>query len=126
LAPTWVFTSSKADTEKVKKLRESGVKTIVCKAKTGQLFCREVALYMGNAGLNSILVEGGGKVAASFFTAGLIDRVYFIRAPSFAGAGGVPAISQLGLGTNAQKFVRTDVRALGSDILEVLERGVLN
>lgn len=40
---------------------------------------------LGDAGLDSVLVEGGGETAASFLDAGLVDRVTFLIAPLIIG-----------------------------------------
>ena len=126
LAPTWVFTSAMADKKKIQLLQEKGVKVIVCKTIENHIFCIEVATYMGRSGLNSALIEGGGQIAASFFTADLIDRIYSIRAPSFSGEDGIPSVGRMRVLIDDQKFTRTDFKVLGNDVLEILERKVLN
>lgn len=72
-----------------------------------------------------LLVEGGARTAAAFLRAGLVDRLLLYRAPILIG-GGVPALGDIGLHRLAEAHGRwqmVDARALGSDRLEVYERG---
>lgn len=65
-----------------------------------------------------LLVEGGAATAAAFLSAGLVDRLLLYRAPVRFGEGiaGLPE----GVPTG---FTLADRRQLGSDVLEVYERG---
>lgn len=70
--------------------------------------------------LASILLEGGGQIAASFVKAGLVDRIEWFRAPILLGAEGLPALGGLGLDkvSDAPTFVRTRVQEVGPDLWE--------
>jgi diaminohydroxyphosphoribosylaminopyrimidine deaminase/5-amino-6-(5-phosphoribosylamino)uracil reductase len=75
------------------------------------------------AGVDSILVEGGGELAGGLLEAGLVDRVYWIQAPIWLGSG-TPAF---GTGTAvaleaAESWTVTDRQALGRDTLLVVDR----
>ena len=77
------------------------------------------------AGVDHLLVEGGARTAASFLAADLVDRLLLYRAPILIG-GGLPALADIGLTSLADAHGRWrlhDARALGSDRLEVYERG---
>ncbi len=76
------------------------------------------------AGVASILIEGGGELAASFVRAGLVDRMEWFRAPILLGAEGRPCLGPLGLETlaAAPQFDRVRVEALGRDIWETYQR----
>lgn len=41
--------------------------------------------FLAQQGVNSVLCEGGGKLAASLMAAGLIDEIYWVIAPKFIG-----------------------------------------
>ncbi len=73
---------------------------------------------------SSVMIEAGGRVAASAIRAGIVDRIEWFRAPVLLGGDGLPAIAALGLETlgAAPMFRRTDVRACGADIGETWER----
>jgi diaminohydroxyphosphoribosylaminopyrimidine deaminase/5-amino-6-(5-phosphoribosylamino)uracil reductase len=46
-------------------------------------------------GLTRVMVEGGGKLGASLFDAGLIDEVAWFRATKIMGGNGRPAVGGL-------------------------------
>ena len=79
----------------------------------------------GLNGVQTLLIEGGARTAASFLKAGLVDRILLYRAPIMIG-GGKACLGDIGLndlGSAHGCWQRTDTRALGSDTLDVYERG---
>lgn len=79
---------------------------------------------LSRRGLTSVLIEGGGQVAASFLRAGLVDRIEWFRAPILLGGDGRPGVAGLALAklADAPKFRRLSVEALGDDLWERYER----
>jgi len=77
-----------------------------------------------DAGAASVLIEGGGQVAASFLRAGAIDRLEWFRAPILLGGEGRPCVAALALAklADAPKFRRLSVEAVGDDLWERYER----
>ncbi len=75
-------------------------------------------------GLSRLLVEGGGRAAAGFLRAALVERIEWFRAPIILGAEGRPGIGDLSLGqlAAAPTFRRTEVRSIGADLWERYER----
>ena len=73
--------------------------------------------------ITSVLIEGGGQVAASFIRAGCIERLEWFRAPILLGAEGRPCIAGLALAKlgNAPKFRRLSAEPLGDDLWERYE-----
>jgi diaminohydroxyphosphoribosylaminopyrimidine deaminase/5-amino-6-(5-phosphoribosylamino)uracil reductase len=76
------------------------------------------------AGIDSLLVEGGGRLAGALLSAELVDRYYWVQTPLWLGVGAAPAMA--GLPTTplseARRWRVTDRRALGDDTLLVLDR----
>jgi diaminohydroxyphosphoribosylaminopyrimidine deaminase/5-amino-6-(5-phosphoribosylamino)uracil reductase len=72
----------------------------------------------------SVLLEGGGRLAASFLRTGFIDRIEWFRAPIILGEEGLPAIAALEIAklADAPRFRRTGVREVGEDLWESYER----
>ena len=72
------------------------------------------------AGAKSVLIEGGGQVAASFLRAGLVDALEWFRAPILLGGEGRPCVASLALAklADAPKFRRLGVEPVGDDLWE--------
>ncbi|WP_292083033.1 MULTISPECIES: RibD family protein [unclassified Brevundimonas] len=71
-------------------------------------------------GVGSLLVEGGGRVAASFLQAGVVDAIEWFRAPILLGGEGRPCVASLALAklADAPKFRRLGVEPVGNDLWE--------
>jgi diaminohydroxyphosphoribosylaminopyrimidine deaminase/5-amino-6-(5-phosphoribosylamino)uracil reductase len=74
--------------------------------------------------VTSLLLEGGGGLAASFLAADLVDEIVTHVAPELYGAEGVAACAPLpmpGRAFGGARFVRASLRPLGAD-LEIVYR----
>lgn len=82
-----------------------------------------VLAALAERNITSVLIEGGGQVAASFIRAGCIDRLEWFRSPILLGAEGRPCIAGLALAklSNAPKFRRLSAELLGDDLWERYE-----
>ena len=71
-------------------------------------------------GAASVLLEGGGQVAASFLRAGLVDRLEWFRAPILLGVEGRPCVAALDLANlaDAPTFRRLSAESVGDDLWE--------
>ena len=71
-----------------------------------------------------LLIEGGGQVAASFLSAGLVDAIEWFRAPIILGDEGRPAVGDFVLNRlkDAPRFKRVEVSSIGDDLWERYER----
>jgi diaminohydroxyphosphoribosylaminopyrimidine deaminase / 5-amino-6-(5-phosphoribosylamino)uracil reductase len=79
---------------------------------------------LNHRGVPSVLIDGGGQVAASFLRAGLVDRIEWFRAPILLGGEGRSCVAALTLGalSEAPRFRRLAVQPLGDDLWERYER----
>lgn len=75
-------------------------------------------------GLSRIFLEGGGKLAASFIQAGLVDTIQWFRAPILIGGDGLPAVAALGLTEmpDAPRWRTAATERIGDDTLETYVR----
>lgn len=75
-------------------------------------------------GLSRLFIEGGGRVAASFLSAGLVDQLIWFRAPVILGDRGRPAVGDLPWDSlaDAPRFRRVSIAEFGPDLCEVYER----
>jgi diaminohydroxyphosphoribosylaminopyrimidine deaminase/5-amino-6-(5-phosphoribosylamino)uracil reductase len=76
------------------------------------------------AGIESVLCEGGGALGARLLEAGLVDRLYWVQAPVWLGAGAVAAFPGMpdAAIASAPRWIPVERRALGPDTLLVLDR----
>jgi len=82
--------------------------------------CRALA----ERGVTRILIEGGATLATSFLKAGLVDRLYWFRAPIAIGEDGLAGLGSLTVDRLADSvgFRRLETRPLGNDMLELYGR----
>ncbi|MCX7973970.1 MAG: bifunctional diaminohydroxyphosphoribosylaminopyrimidine deaminase/5-amino-6-(5-phosphoribosylamino)uracil reductase RibD [Candidatus Aminicenantes bacterium] len=83
--PIIVFSSNQASSRKQKLLEKKGVKIIKVSHDGRWLNLEQVLEELGQLGIASILVEGGGQVLTSFFEQNLADKIYLHIAPCFLG-----------------------------------------
>lgn len=85
---------------------------------------RALDLLRRRHGVTSLLLEGGGTLAASFIKAGVIDIIEWYRASMILGGDGRSAIGDLGLSDmmSVYRFNRVSIAELGPDIHERYER----
>ncbi|HJQ73685.1 MAG TPA: dihydrofolate reductase family protein, partial [Gaiellaceae bacterium] len=74
---------------------------------------------LGERGITSLLVEGGGTVAAEALRARAVDRVVLFLAPRLLGGDGIPAIGALGLPrvADAVEIVDVSLGRIGPDLV---------
>jgi diaminohydroxyphosphoribosylaminopyrimidine deaminase/5-amino-6-(5-phosphoribosylamino)uracil reductase len=91
---------------------------------SGSLSLPELMNSATRAGVRSMMIEGGGRLAASFVRDGLVDRIEWFRAPILLGGDGRPCLAELGLAklAGAPTYERTAMRELGADLWETYER----
>src|SRR2546428_12006148 len=85
--PTWVMSSLDAPPSSVTQLERSGVR--VFRPTT----LRDGLRMLREAGIQSLLCEGGGALGAKLLTDGLVDRLYVVSAPARLWEWGTPGPS---------------------------------
>jgi diaminohydroxyphosphoribosylaminopyrimidine deaminase/5-amino-6-(5-phosphoribosylamino)uracil reductase len=93
-------------------------------AEDGRPSIPAVLRALDSAGVASLLIEGGGQVAAAFLRAGAVDRLEWFRAPILLGAEGRPCVAALALAklADAPKFRRLGAAPAGDDLWERYDR----
>jgi diaminohydroxyphosphoribosylaminopyrimidine deaminase/5-amino-6-(5-phosphoribosylamino)uracil reductase len=118
--PTYVVTISDSNN----RLTSVGVKVLQVKAVGERPDLKASLDALEAEGIGSVLVEGGGQVAASFLRCELVDAIEWFRAPIVLGGEGRPAVGSLALTAlgDAPRFRRVSVETVGDDLWERYER----
>jgi diaminohydroxyphosphoribosylaminopyrimidine deaminase/5-amino-6-(5-phosphoribosylamino)uracil reductase len=123
--PTWLITRAHRQRDRIKAYRDAGVEVmIVADAGDNGLSLEAGLEALGARGMTRVLVEGGGRVAASLLRAGLVDRLVWFHAAKVIGGDGVPAVSGFGLEelAGAPGFALRDSRPIGEDLVACYAR----
>jgi diaminohydroxyphosphoribosylaminopyrimidine deaminase/5-amino-6-(5-phosphoribosylamino)uracil reductase len=115
--PTIVIASPDAPTANLRRLELAGVAVL----RAGSL--EEGLGQLRGAGISSLLVEGGGRLAGALLARGLVDRYYWIQSPLWLGERGVPAFADVPSEPIAgvERWTVVERRALGDDTLLVVD-----
>jgi diaminohydroxyphosphoribosylaminopyrimidine deaminase / 5-amino-6-(5-phosphoribosylamino)uracil reductase len=116
--PTLVVASPQAPATRLTALERAGVRVVAAPS------LGEGLAALRAAGISSLLVEGGGRLAGTLIGNGLCDRFYWIQSPVWLGDRGVPAMAGLPSEpiARAERWRTVERRALGQDTLLVLDR----
>lgn len=87
-AERWVFCGAKASYKVQKELELAGVRVV--RSKSLRPTPREILKAFQSAGLERVLLEGGGEFNASFLEKKLVDRIYLTLAPLLLGGAESP------------------------------------
>jgi diaminohydroxyphosphoribosylaminopyrimidine deaminase / 5-amino-6-(5-phosphoribosylamino)uracil reductase len=96
-APTLVATTAAAPAAAVEAWRRAGAEVLVCQEAAREDGGRGVDLAglvgaLGRRGVLELLVEGGPRLQAGFWAAGLADRLVWYLAPLVVGGDGAPGL----------------------------------
>jgi diaminohydroxyphosphoribosylaminopyrimidine deaminase/5-amino-6-(5-phosphoribosylamino)uracil reductase len=119
-APTIIVTGPDCDPAKIQRLHDRDVQVLECRVFENLLDLNDLMLKLRNLSITSLLIEGGGRVAASALAAGIVNKVcYFIAPKMMGGNDGIPVFN--GSGPERIKDVfeltRVSTRQFGSDML---------
>ena len=118
-APTFIATTNMAGHRKVERLRKMGVQVLVLPRKGTRVSLGKCLQALGNMGVTSMLVEGGGELNAGFLREGLVNRVHLYVAPALLG--GQKTKGLLG-GRSPRRLAETvpvsnlSIQSLGEDV----------
>ncbi|MGB3260769.1 bifunctional diaminohydroxyphosphoribosylaminopyrimidine deaminase/5-amino-6-(5-phosphoribosylamino)uracil reductase RibD [Paenisporosarcina sp.] len=117
LADTWIFTSANYDEDKKKDLEKLGI-PVFSTSGSKQVNPIEVMNLLGEKGVSSVLIEGGGTINSAFLENKLIDKAIIYIAPKLIGGHLAPTFME-GLGidkmADAVDLIDTDFIKIGKD-----------
>lgn len=94
-AETWIFTSRTFDRAKGEQLLHAGVRLFETSGET-RTDVNDMLRILGENGIASLFIEGGGTVNAAFLENGLIDKVVLYFAPKLVGGKDAPTFIEGG------------------------------
>ncbi|HEX5480636.1 MAG TPA: bifunctional diaminohydroxyphosphoribosylaminopyrimidine deaminase/5-amino-6-(5-phosphoribosylamino)uracil reductase RibD [Dehalococcoidia bacterium] len=100
-------------------VERAGAEALVLPADAqGRVDLHALMRALGERGVLTLLVEGGGVLHASLFEAGLVDKVHAIIAPKIVGGSAYPAVAGAGVAHMADAITLQDIEVepLGDDI----------
>ena len=108
-----------AGSESLRKLERAGARILTLSQVGGRPSVRDLMAQLGKLGYLSVLIEGGGEVAASALEERVVDKILYFYAPKIIG--GREAINSVGgLGADtvasAIKLDRIRVRRFGDNV----------
>ena len=97
----------------------NGATVLVCNSRDGRVDLRDLLEKLGMLGVQSILLEGGSRLAGDALARGLIDECVFFYAPKVIGSDGFSPFAITGRTDMSQSLAFSDlsVRRIGSDIV---------
>ena len=119
--PTWFMVARPRAAERERAYRGSAAAIEAVAADgAGNVDLAAALGVLAAKGITSVLVEGGGRIAAALLAAGLVDRLVWYRAPLAIGGDGRAAIAGLGVDTldAAPHFDKIASRPVGDDFEE--------
>ncbi len=122
-APLLVIAATDADASRRVRLEAAGAQTDAVGRGPHGVDVEAALSCLSRRGIQTVLVEGGGHLAASLIDAEVVDRLEWFRAPLILGAEGVPGIGPLGIARlmEAHRWRRIALRELGPDVWESYE-----
>jgi diaminohydroxyphosphoribosylaminopyrimidine deaminase/5-amino-6-(5-phosphoribosylamino)uracil reductase len=102
------------------KLESKGAKVVEIAKKNGLIDLDSLMDHLGKSGITSLLIEGGSRVIASSFSAGIVDKIYFFFGPKILGGDdGTPVCRGPGpdLMANCTSVKDISVRRFDDDIM---------
>lgn len=119
-AETLVLVDALVESTNKERLLTAGAKLLPLSTRRGQFNMVEVMTALGEKGISSVLIEGGGGILGSALKNGVVQKIAFFYAPKLLGGDdGVPICRGQGAAVmdDAIGIVDLSARSLGPDIL---------
>ncbi len=119
-APVWLCHGTGDATA----FRAQGAESVPCPMVNGRVDVAAALTALADKGLTRVFCEGGGGLAASLLTAGLVDRLEVFQAGKVIGADGIAAVASMDVAhlADAPNFRLVATRRIGDDVLSSWDR----
>lgn len=115
LAGRTIIATTETDHHKHLPFLRQGAGLLVCSREDGRVSLPDLLKQLGGRGVQSILLEGGARLAGAMLSRGLIDEMAIFIAPRIIGSDGFPPLALQGM--------RTMDQAIGLNFLKVERSG---
>lgn len=108
-----------SDPQQERLLADRGVEILRCREDEGMVDLVDLLRALSSRGVQSVLVEGGGRLAGALFARGVVSRVALFYAPKLLAKEGIPMIA----GERSERISEAlalsslSIRRIGSDLL---------
>lgn len=123
--PVFVVTGPEVATERQKAAADRGLCVLPVDADgAGRPRPAAALAALASEGLTSVMIEGGGQIAAAFLAAGCVDRIAMFTGARAVGGDGTSAIAPFGVEKlgDAPSFTLAETRVLGDDLFAAYRR----
>ena len=123
--PLWLCHDARLDPALVAPWVATGALCLPCATTGRQVDPLAVLHSLGAQGITRVLCEGGGGLAASLLSAGLVDELVMFSAGLVIGAEGTPMLAAMGLDrlADAPRLKLVETRRVGDDLMHRWMRG---
>lgn len=117
--PLWVLHTEDANPDICQAWQGLGARLFPCASNQHQIDPQSAMQALGDAGLTRVFCEGGGTLAASLLSCGLVDELVIFTAGIGIGAEGQPMLGAMGLDrlSKAPRFELVETRNIGADTM---------
>ena len=115
-----MLTTPSAARARRRALERAGAEVLAVPGRGGKVALSAAMRRLAERGVVSVLIEGGGGLAAAALRARVVDRILLVSAPMLLGGDGRPMLAALGVTrlARAPRVVGVRVPRLGPDLLQ--------
>jgi diaminohydroxyphosphoribosylaminopyrimidine deaminase/5-amino-6-(5-phosphoribosylamino)uracil reductase len=116
--PVWLCHGADAD---VLEWTAKGALSLPSRTVSNQIDPQAMMTTLATKGITRLFCEGGGMLAASLLSAGVVDQLVVYSAGAAIGAEGAPMLAAMGVAQleDAPRFALDSVRPVGNDIRHI-------
>lgn len=116
MAETWIICGPNADPGKKELLCRQGAVVLECPVQNNRIDLASMLTMIGARGVTSVLIEGGGRVAHTALTSGVVDKcVLFYALKLLGGSDGIPMFNGPGPEKMSESLVLYDTEVIRMD-----------